>query len=57
MARRRERPLMEEERTAIKRLNKSGMRAGAIATALFLSKRQVKFVLTHPDNPGEAVTV
>ena len=57
MIRRRERPLMSEERDMIQHLHKSGWSAAAIATALFISKRQVKFTLAHPDDdPGEAVT-
>jgi len=51
---RRERPLLTEERDMIQQLHKSGWKAGAIAKALFIGKRQVKFVITHPDN-GEAV--
>ena len=57
MARRRERPLLAEEREAIERLHKAGMNPTAIATALFITRRQVLFSLAHPDNnPGEAVT-
>ena len=56
MIRRRERPLMSEEREAIRTLHNSGMNAATIATALFISKRQVKFALAHPDDEtGEAV--
>ena len=46
---RRERPLMYEERQAIKKLSTTGMSVAAIAVALFISKRQVKFALTHDD--------
>jgi len=52
---RRERPLMYEERQAIKKLSTTGMTPAAIAVALFISKRQVKFVLGHPDDDTEAV--
>ena len=57
--RRRERPLLGEERESIRRLHTTGMNAAAIATALFLSKRQVTFTLDHPDpeDDNEAVTV
>jgi len=48
--RRRERPLMSEERDMIQQLHKSGWKAGAIAKALFISKRQVKFTLAHSEN-------
>ncbi len=54
MTRRTERPMMTEEREAIRKLSKGGMTPAAIATALFLSKRQVKFTLAHPDNDTEA---
>jgi len=47
--RRRERPLLSEEREAIRRLSTTGMSVAAIAVALFISKRQVKFALTHDD--------
>lgn len=57
MARRRERPLMSEEREAIRKLHTGGMTPAAIAVALFISRRQVKFVLGHPDDDTEAVTV
>ena len=57
MTRRTERPMMTEEREAIRKLSKGGMTPAAIATALFLSKRQVKFVLGHPDDDTEAVTL
>lgn len=57
MARRRERPMLAEEREAIRKLHTGGMSAAAIAVAMFLSKRQVKFVLGHPDDDTEAVTV
>ena len=54
---RRERPLLLEEREMIQHLHKSGWSAAAIAKALFITKRQVKFTLAHPDDdPGEAVT-
>ena len=56
MARRTERPLMSEEREAIKKLSEGGMNAATIAGALFISKRQVKFTLAHPDDDAEVVT-
>lgn len=45
--RRRERPLMTEEREAIGQLHKLGWKVGAIAAALFCSKRQVRYTLAH----------
>jgi len=57
MTRRRERPMLSEEKDAIRALAKGGMRTGVIATALFISKRQVKFVLGHPDDDTEVVTL
>jgi len=54
---RRERPLMYEERQAIKKLSTTGMTPAAIAVALFISKRQVTRVLAHPEDNNEAVTV
>ena len=56
MTRRHERPLMSEEREAVRRLARSGMSVAAIATALFVTKRQVAYTLEHPDD-NEAVRV
>jgi len=58
MARRREQPLQAEEKKAVRQLSKGGMRTGAIATALFLSRRQVKYTIEHDDDDttAEAVT-
>jgi|AntAceMinimDraft_16_1070373.scaffolds.fasta_scaffold563728_2 IS30 family transposase len=55
---RRERPLLGEERESIRRLHTTGMSAATIATALFLGKRQVQYVIAHPDpeDDTEAVT-
>jgi orotate phosphoribosyltransferase-like protein len=47
--------MLSEEKDAIRALAKGGMCTGVIATALFISKRQVKFVLGHPDDDTEAV--
>jgi len=57
MTRRTERPLMDVERVAVKKLNEGGMSAAAIATALFISRRQVKFVLAHQDDEQARVAM
>jgi len=57
MTRRRERPMLSEEKDAIRALAKGGMRTGVIATALFISKRQVKYTIEHDDDDTEAVTL
>ena len=49
--------MLSEEKDVIRALAKGGMRTAAIATALFLSRRQVKFTLAHPDDDTTAAEV